>query len=48
MSPEDLGVGQHELSVRFTDPATGLEETNGITFAIDAPSTGACLSDTTQ
>jgi hypothetical protein len=48
MSPEDLGVGQHQLSVRFTDPATGLEETNGITFAIDAPSTGACLSDTAQ
>jgi hypothetical protein len=43
MSPEDLGVGQHELSVRFTDPATGLEETNGITFVIDAAGTGACL-----
>jgi hypothetical protein len=48
MSPEDLGVGQHELSVRFTDPATDLEETDGITFSIDAADTGTCLSDTTQ
>jgi hypothetical protein len=47
MSPEDLGVGQHQLSVRFTEPATGLEETNGIAFFIDATGTGACLSDTT-
>jgi hypothetical protein len=45
MSPDDLSVGQHELSVRFTDPSSGLDETDGITFFIDAAGTGACLSD---
>jgi len=45
MSPEDLSVGQHELSLRFTDPASGLDESDGITFFIDAADTGACLSD---
>jgi hypothetical protein len=48
MAPEDLGVGQHELAARFTDPGTGLEETNGITVFIDGPGTGACLGDTTH
>lgn len=45
MSPDDLSVGQHEVSVRFTDPTSGLDESDGITFFIDAPGTGACLSD---
>jgi hypothetical protein len=41
MTPDDLSVGQHELSARFTDP-TGVED-DGITFFIDAAGTGACL-----
>jgi hypothetical protein len=45
MSPEDLSVGQHELSARFVDPNSGLDESDGITFFIDAAGTGACLSD---
>jgi hypothetical protein len=45
MSPDDLSVGQHELSVSFTDPASGLAGSDGITFYIDAAGTGACLSD---
>ena len=45
MSPTDLSVGQHELSARFTDPATGLDDRDGIRFDIDAAGTGACLSD---
>jgi hypothetical protein len=45
MSPDDLSVGQHELSARFTDPNSGLDESDGITFFIDAAGTGACLSD---
>ena len=40
IAPDDLSVGQHELSVRFTDP-TGVFDT-GITFFIDAAGTGAC------
>jgi hypothetical protein len=44
MAPADLSVGQHELSVRFTDP-TGLDESDGITFFVDAAGTGVCLSD---
>jgi hypothetical protein len=42
MSPDDLGVGQHELSARFSDPITGVFDT-GIPFFIDAAGTGACL-----
>jgi hypothetical protein len=45
MAPDDLSVGQHELSVRFTDPTSGLDDSDGITFFIDAAGTGACLSD---
>jgi hypothetical protein len=45
MSPDDLSVGQHELSVRFTSPASGLDESDGITFFIDAAGTGACMGD---
>jgi hypothetical protein len=45
MSPDDLSVGQHELSARFTDPTSGMDESDGITFFIDAAGTGACLSD---
>jgi hypothetical protein len=44
MSPNDLSVGQHQLSVRFTD-GDGLDDSDGITFFIDAAGTGACLSD---
>jgi hypothetical protein len=40
MSPTDLAVGQHTLSVTFGD-ASGTT-TDGITFFIDAPGTGAC------
>jgi hypothetical protein len=43
MSPDDLGVGQHELSARFTNSTSGLDETDGITFFIDAARTCACL-----
>ncbi len=43
MAPDELSVGQHTLSVRFTDPASGLDDTDGITFVIDAAGTGACL-----
>jgi hypothetical protein len=45
MSPDDLSVGQHELSARFIDPNTGLDESDGITFFVDAAGTGACLED---
>jgi hypothetical protein len=45
MSPDGLTVGQHELSVRFTNPASGLDESDGITFFIDAAGTGACVDD---
>ena len=45
MSPDDLSVGQHELTVRITDPVSGLDESDGITFFIDAAGTGACLND---
>jgi hypothetical protein len=44
MSPNDLSVGQHQLSARFTDPITGVFDT-GITFFIDAAGTGACLGE---
>ena len=42
MSPDDLSLGQHQLSARFTDPITGVFDT-GITFFIDAAGTGACV-----
>jgi hypothetical protein len=45
MSPDDLSVGQHQLTVRFTDPTSGLDDSDGITFFIDASGTGACLND---
>jgi hypothetical protein len=45
MSPDDLSVGQHELSARFTNPTSGLDESDGITFFIDAAGTGVCLDD---
>ena len=41
MSPADLSVGQHELSISGIDPAGEFED--GITFFIDAAGTGACL-----
>jgi len=45
MSLTNLSFGRHELSARFTDPATGLDDRDGITFDLDAAGTGACLSD---
>lgn len=45
MSPDDLSAGDHEVSVRFIDPTSGSDESDGITFFIDAAGTGACLSD---
>jgi hypothetical protein len=45
MSPEDLSVGQHELTLTQTDTASGQVEHDGITFFIDAAGTGACLND---
>jgi hypothetical protein len=44
MSPDDLSVGQHELSARKTDPITGVSD-DGITFFIDAAGSGACMGD---
>ncbi len=41
LSPDELSVGQHELSMRFTDSSGTFDET--ITFFIDAAGTGACL-----
>ena len=40
MSPQELAVGEHTLS--FTAVGPGLDETDSITFFIDAPGTGAC------
>jgi hypothetical protein len=45
MAPGDLSVGQHQLSVRFTNPAAGLDDSDGITFFIDPAGTGTCLSE---
>jgi hypothetical protein len=41
LSPDDLSIGQHELSVRFTDPTSGLDDGDGISFFVDAAGTGA-------
>jgi hypothetical protein len=41
LSPDELAVGQHELSVRIIDSSGTFDE--GITFFIDAAGTGACL-----
>jgi hypothetical protein len=45
MSPDDFGVGRHELTLTQTDTASGHAEQDGITFFIDAAGTGACLND---
>jgi len=45
MAPGDLSVGQHQLAARFTDPTSGMDESDGITFFIDAAGTGACLGE---
>jgi hypothetical protein len=45
MSPDDLSVGRHELTLTQTDTATGAADQLGITFFIDAAGTGACLND---
>ena len=41
LSPDELAVGQHELSVRFIDSSGTFDD--GITFFIDAAGAGACL-----
>jgi hypothetical protein len=41
LSPDELSVGQHELSVSITDSSGTFVD--GITFFIDAAGTGACL-----
>ena len=41
MSPADLSVGQHELSVTIGTPSGTAED--GITFFIDAAGTGVCV-----
>jgi hypothetical protein len=43
MAPDDLSVGQHELSVSITDP-TGTAD-NGITFFVDPAGTGSCMQE---
>jgi hypothetical protein len=45
MSPDDLNVGRHELSLTITDNPSGEVDEIGITFFIDAAGTGACLND---
>ena len=42
VAPHDLASGQHELSVRITDP-TGVFD-DSIMFFVDPAGTGACLS----
>jgi hypothetical protein len=44
MAPSELAVGSHSLNVVVTNAAgTILFFTDGITFFVDAPGTGACL-----
>lgn len=40
MSPDELAVGEHTLSFTATGPDT--DDSDSITFFIDAPGTGAC------
>jgi hypothetical protein len=42
MSPTDLSVGSHQLDVTVVDVSGQQTFQDGITFVIDAPSTGAC------
>jgi len=42
MSPESLSIGPHEIGVTIDDAANPAFS-DGITFFIDAPGTGACL-----
>jgi hypothetical protein len=45
MSPSDLSVGSHSLSYTKVDPLNPQEnEQDSMTFFIDAPGTGACLT----
>ena len=41
MTPQELAVGSHRLTLRIEDPIDGVSE-DGTTFFIDAPGTGAC------
>jgi hypothetical protein len=46
MSPDDLSVGEHRLSITSTDNTSGRRIfRSSITFFIDAAGTGACLND---
>ena len=45
MSPDDLSVGQHELSVTFTNTPPGEEGSDQITFFIDPAGSDACTGD---
>ena len=40
MAPEDLIPGEHKLA--FTATGSDTNDTDGITFLIDAPGTGVC------
>jgi hypothetical protein len=42
MSPQELAVGSHSLTLKVEDAVDGVSQ-DGITFFIDAPGTGACL-----
>src|SRR5262249_10333006 len=42
MAPEALSIGTHSLQLAIFFPGDPVES-NGITFYIDAPGTGACL-----
>jgi hypothetical protein len=44
MAPDDLSVGEHQLTLRINDPVTGVGD-DGITFFIDAAGSGACTGD---
>jgi hypothetical protein len=45
MSPDALSVGQHELSVTFTNTPPGEEGSDQITFFIDPAGSDACTAD---
>ncbi len=45
MAPDDLSVGEHQLSATFTNTPPGEEGSDGITFFIDPAGTGACMGD---
>ncbi len=42
LSPSDLSIGSHQLTVTVKDSSGQQSYQDGITFVIDAPGTGAC------